>query len=146
VVNDFRWLSEQQFLDAVAVAMITPGPVVITVAFIGYLVGGIVGALAASIGVFVPCYLFVILPAPYYQRYGANPHLKAFVQGVTAAAAGAIGGAAFVLGRRAIYDVPTALIAVAAFAALFKLKKAPEPLLIAAAGVIGFVVHSFLRS
>lgn len=145
VVNDSHWLSEQQFLDAVAVAMITPGPVVITVAFIGYLVGGVVGALAASIGVFVPCYLFVILPAPYYQRYGANPHLKSFVQGVTAAAAGAIGGAAFVLGKRAIYDIPTALIAVAAFAALFKLKKAPEPLLIGAAGAIGFVVHSFLH-
>lgn len=146
VVNDFHWLSEQQFLDAVAVAMITPGPVVITVAFIGYLVGGMVGALAAAIGVFVPCYLFVIVPAPYYQRYGTNPHLKSFVQGITAAAAGAIGGAAFVLGKRAIYDVPTALIALAAFAALLKLKKAPEPLLIAAAGVIGFVVHSFLRS
>jgi chromate transporter len=146
VVNEWHWLNEQQFLDAVAVAMITPGPVVITVAFIGYLVGGVFGALAAAIGVFVPCYLFVILPAPYYQRYGANPQLKAFVQGVTAAAAGAIAGAAFVLGKRAIYDVPTALIAIVAFAALFKLKKAPEPLLIGAAGVVGFVVHSFLRN
>lgn len=142
VVNEWHWLNEQQFLDAVAVAMITPGPVVITVAFIGYLVGGLVGALAAAIGVFVPCYLFVVLPAPYYQRYGANPHIKSFVQGVTAAAAGAIGGAAFVLGKRAIYDVPTVLIAAVAFAVLFKLKKAPEPLLIAAAGVVGLVVHA----
>lgn len=142
VVNELHWLNEQQFLDAVAVAMITPGPVVITVAFIGYLVGGVLGALAAAIGVFVPCYLFVLLPAPYFQRYGANPHIKLFVQGVTAAAAGAIGGAAFVLGRRAIYDLPTLLIAVVAFAALFKFKKAPEPLLIAAAGVVGLAMHS----
>jgi chromate transporter len=108
-------------------------------------VGGLLGALAAAIGVFVPCYLFVVLPAPYYQRYGANPHIKSFVQGVTAAAAGAIGGAAFVLGKRAIYDLPTALIAVVTFAALFKLKKAPEPLLIGAAGIVGFVVHSIVH-
>jgi chromate transporter len=146
VVNEWHWLNEQQFLDAVAVAMITPGPVVITVAFIGYLTAGILGAVAAAVGVFVPCYLFVIVPAPYYQRYGKNPHLKAFVQGVTAAAAGAIAGAAFVLGKRAIYDVPTLLIAAVAFAALFKLKKAPEPLLIGAAGVVGLVVRSFMRA
>jgi chromate transporter len=146
VVQDFHWLTDRQFLDAVAVAMITPGPVVITVAFIGYLTAGPLGAVVASIGVFLPCYLFVILPAPYYKRYGKNPSIAAFVSGVTAAAAGAIAGAAFVLGRRAIIDLPTAAIALVTLAALFKLKKAPEPLLIGAAGIVGFVVHSLLRS
>jgi chromate transporter len=140
VVNDFHWLTDRQFLDAVAVAMITPGPVVITVAFIGYLVSGPLGAVVASIGVFLPCYLFVILPAPYYRRYGKNPHLAAFVSGVTAAAAGAIGGAAFVLGKRAIIDVPTAAIALITLAVLLKLKKAPEPIVILVAGAVGIAI------
>jgi chromate transporter len=143
VVTELHWLSEQQFLDAVAVAMITPGPVVITVAFIGYLTAGPVGGVVAAIAVFLPCFLFVILPAPYYQRYGHNPHLRAFVQGVTAAAAGAIAGAGFVLGKRAIYDLPTILIAAATMAALLKIKKAPEPLIIAVAGVCGLLLRSF---
>lgn len=142
VVQEMKWLSEQQFLDAVAVAMITPGPVVITVAFIGFLTAGVLGGLVAAVAVFMPCFLFVILPAPYYQRYGHNPHLKAFVQGVTAAAAGAIAGAAFVLGKRAIYDVPTVIIAIATLAVLLKLKKAPEPLVIVVAGVCGLVIRS----
>jgi chromate transporter len=140
VVNDFHWLTERQFLDAVAVAMITPGPVVITVAFIGYLVGGLAGAVAAAIGVFLPCYLFVVIPAPYYRRFAGNRSLKAFVDGVTAAATGAIAGAAFVLGRRAILDVPTVLIAVATFGLLARFKKAPEPLVILAAGAIGILI------
>jgi chromate transporter len=90
--------------------------------------------------VFLPCYLFVIIPAPYFQRIAGNRSIKAFVDGVSAAAAGAIGGAAIVLGRRAIYDVPTVLIAVLTFAVLFKLKKVPEPLVIALAGLVGFLV------
>src|SRR5712671_1740755 len=93
VVNDFHWLDERQFLDAVAVAMITPGPVVITVGFIGYLVAGVAGALVAALGVFLPCYLFVIIPAPYYRRWARVPQIKSFVDGVTAAATGAIAGA-----------------------------------------------------
>lgn len=106
VVNQFHWLNERQFLDAVAVAMITPGPVVITVAFVGYLVAGSLGAIAAAVGVFVPCYLFVIIPAPYFRRFADDARVKAFVDGVTAAATGAIAGAAFVLGRRALIDLP----------------------------------------
>lgn len=144
IVQELHWLTEQQFLDAVAVAMITPGPVVITVAFIGYLTAGPLGGVVAAIAVFLPCFLFVILPAPYYQRHGHNLHLRAFVQGVTAAAAGAIAGAGFVLGKRAIYDLPTILIAAATLAALLKLKKAPEPLVIIVAGVCGLVLRSVL--
>ena len=142
VVNKFHWLSERQFLDAVAVAMITPGPVVITVAFIGYLVAGPLGAAAASLGVFLPCYLFVVIPAPYYRRFAGNRSIKAFVDGVTAAATGAIAGAAFVLGRRAIVDLPTVLIALVTLVVLVKIKKAPEPLVILLAGVAGMVAHS----
>ena len=140
VVNEFHWLSERQFLDAVAVAMITPGPVVITVAFIGYLVAGPAGATLAAIGVFLPCYLFVVIPATYFRRAIDSPRVKAFVDGVTAAATGAIAGAAFVLGRRAIFDVPTVLIALATLALLVKARKIPEPLVIVGAGVVGFLL------
>ena len=135
VVREHGWLTDQQFLDAVAVAMITPGPVVITVAFIGYLVQGFRGAALAALGVFLPCYLFVILPAPFYARFADNPRLKAFVVGVTAAATGAIAGAVYVLARRAIIDLPTILIFAATLACLIWLKRVPEPVVIAIVGI-----------
>jgi chromate transporter len=144
VVNQFHWLTERQFLDAVAVAMITPGPVVITVAFIGYLVGGPAGATAAAAGVFLPCYLFVVIPAAHFRRFAQNTRIQAFVDGVTAAAVGAIGGAAFVLGRRAIYDVPTAVIAVAAYFLLARVRIISEPILIAMAAMIGVLLRASL--
>ncbi len=137
VVHQLSWLTERQFLDAVAVAMITPGPVVITVAFIGYLVAGPMGASVAAVAVFLPCYLLVVIPARYFRRSVHDPRVRAFVEGVTAAAAGAIAGAAFVLGRRAVYDVPTAAIALAALAILTRLKGVSEPVLIVGAGAIG---------
>ncbi len=142
VVNEFGWLTERQFLDAVAVAMITPGPVVITVAFIGYLAAGPIGGCIAALATFLPCYLLVVGPAPYFRKYARNVVIKGFVDGVTAAASGAIAGAAFVLGRRAIVDVPTALIAVAALAAMSFLKKAPEPVIIVIAGIVGLLASS----
>jgi chromate transporter len=141
VVDQFHWLNERQFLDAVAVAMITPGPVVITVAFIGFLVAGISGAVVSAIGVFLPPYLIVIFLAPHFRRWSSNARVKTFVAGVTAAAAGAIGGAAFVLGRRAIVDGPTIVIGVVTFAVLTKTKKVPEPVLILAAGAVGLVLR-----
>jgi len=144
VVGKFQWLTERQFLDAVAVAMITPGPVVITVAFIGYLVAGPVGATLAALGVFLPCYLFVIVPAAYFRRALNDPRVKAFVDGVTAAATGAIAGAGFVLGKRAIIDVPTALIALAALVVLVYARRVPEPLLILVAGAVGLVLKGGL--
>ena len=139
VVGRFHWLTERQFVDAVAVAMITPGPVVITAGFIGYLVAGAAGAAVAAIAVFVPPYLIVIVGAPYYRRFAQNLQVKAFVQGVTAAAVGAIAGAAFILGKRSLVDVPTILIAVATFA-LLQFKRIPEPLLILVAGVVGLLL------
>jgi len=141
VVTKFQWLTERQFLDAVAVAMITPGPVVITVAFIGYLVAGPFGATLAALGVFLPCYLFVVISATYFRRSVANPSVRAFIEGVTAAATGAIAGAAFVLGRRAIVDVPTVLIGLATLAVLSRVKALSEPVLIVLAGAVGVALR-----
>jgi chromate transporter len=139
VVKELGWLNERQFLDAVAVAMITPGPVVITVAFIGYLVGGVAGATAAALGVFLPVWVFVVLPAPYVRRLSTRPAIAAFVLGVTAAATGALAGAGVVIARGAIRDVPTALIAVSAFLTVWK-TRFPEPLVVAGAGILGVLL------
>ena len=141
VVQRFHWLTERQFLDAVAVSMITPGPVVITVAFIGYLVAGVAGAVLAAIGIFTPVYLTVVLAAPYFHRFAKNRSVKAFVDGVTAAATGAIAGATVVLGRRAIIDLSTVLIAAATFGLLLTAKRLPEPVLIIVAGVAGIAIR-----
>jgi chromate transporter len=140
VVTQHHWLTERQFVDAVAVAMITPGPVVITVGFIGYLIAGLPGAVAAAVGTFLPCYLFTIVPAPYFKRHGKRPAVVAFVNGATAAAIGTIAGAVIVLGRRSITDLPTALIAGAALAVLWKFRKLPEPLVVAAAAALGLLL------
>jgi chromate transporter len=145
VVQQFGWLTEQQFLDAVAVAMITPGPVVITVVFIGFLAAGLVGAVAAAIGIFLPVYLFTIIPAPWFSRNRDNALLKAFVLGATAAATGAIAGAVLLLARRAVYDAPTAAVMLISLAVLWRFK-IPEPLLVAAAGIIGLIAYPLVRS
>ncbi|GAB3016492.1 chromate transporter [Spirosoma pulveris] len=141
VVKEYGWLNEQQFLDAVAVAMITPGPVVITVAFIGYLVAGFPGACVAGLATFLPCYLFTILPAPYFKRWGKHPGVKAFVDGVTIAAIGAIAGAVVVLARRQLIDVPALLIALFTVGLLSLVKKLPELGVIGGAAVVGLLLR-----
>lgn len=143
VVEQYHWLTERQFIDAVAVAMITPGPVVVTVAFIGYLVAGTMGAILAAIGVFVPCYLFVVILAPHYRRFIENAYVKAFVSGLIAAAVGAIGGAAFIIGKQAIIDLPTLAIFIVTFIILFAAKKVPESLLMLIAGLVGIILNFF---
>ena len=140
IVKEYAWLNEQQFLDAVAVAMITPGPVVITVGFIGYLVAGVWGAVVAALATFLPCYLFTVIPAPYFKKYGKHPGIKAFVDGVTAAAIGAIAGAVLVLGKRTLTDIPTLLMAITTAAILFKFKKLQEPFIILAAALLGISI------
>jgi chromate transporter len=141
VVVKFHWLTERQFVDAVAVAMITPGPVVITAAFVGYLVAGVVGAGLAAFAVFSPPYLIILFGAPYYRRFAQNRQVKAFVQGVTAAAVGAIAGAAYILARRSLVDIPTVTIGALALCVLMLTKKIPEPVMIVAAGVAGLLLH-----
>jgi chromate transporter len=140
VVKEYEWLNEQQFLDAVAVAMITPGPVVITVAFIGYLVAGLPGACVAALATFLPCYLLTIIPAPYFKKHGKHPSIKAFVDGVTAAAIGAIIGAVFVLGKRQITDLNAIIIAAITIIVLLRFKKVQEPVIIAIAAIAGLAV------
>lgn len=147
VVKEFGWLNDQQFLDAVAVAMITPGPVVITVGFIGFLVAGFWGAVVSAIATFLPCYLFTVLPAPYFRKHGKRPGIVAFVDGVTAAAIGAISGAVVVLARRTLVesdasiDTGKLLILAMTMVTLWRFKKLPEPIVVTAAAVAGLILH-----
>lgn len=145
IVTEHHWLNEKQFVDAVAVAMITPGPVVITVGFIGYLVAGLSGAIVAALATFIPCYLFTILPAPYFKKYGKLPGVIAFVDGITAAAIGAITGSVIVIAKRSIIDIPTALIAVITIALLWRFKKLQEPVIIVIAALTGLVLYPLLK-
>ena len=141
VVQEHHWLNDRQFVDAVAVAMITPGPVVITTGFIGYLVAGFSGAVVAAVGTFLPCYLFTILPAPYFKKHGKRPAIVAFVDGVTAAAIGAITGAVILIGQRSITDWVTAALALVTVGVLWRFKKIPEPVIVLVAALVGLVVH-----
>jgi chromate transporter len=145
VVTEHHWLNDKQFVDAVAVAMITPGPVVITVGFIGYLVAGFAGAGVAALGTFLPCYLFTVLPAPYFKKYGKLPAVKAFVDGITAAAVGAITGSVIVIARRSIVDWPTILLALATVLLLWRFKKLQEPVIVIAAALIGLAVYPLIH-
>ncbi len=140
VVNEHHWLTEAQFLDAVAVGLITPGPVVITATFIGYLVAGLAGAVVATVAIFTPIYLGVVIPGRWFIRHRENPQIQAFVKGATAAAAGAIGGATIVLTRQAVVDIPTAAILAVSLGLLWRLRIA-EPLLVLLAAVAGLVIH-----
>jgi chromate transporter len=140
VVNQHHWLTDRQFLDAVAMGLITPGPVVITAAFIGYLVGGLAGAAVATVAIFIPIYLGVIVPGPWFVRHQDNRQLKAFVRGATAAAAGAIAGATVVLSKGAIVEWKTGLIAAAALTFVLRFKNR-EPLLVVCAAAAGLILH-----
>ena len=140
VVKEFHWLTERQFIDAVAVAMITPGPVVITVGFIGYLVAGFAGACVAALATFLPCYLITVIFAPAFKKHGKRPGIAAFVDGVTAAAIGTIAGAVVVLGRRSIVDIPTIILAVLTLVLIWSGKKIPEPLMVLGAAIVGLVL------
>ena len=145
VVTEYHWLTEKQFVDAVAVAMITPGPVVITVAFIGYLVAGVWGAVIAALGTFLPCYLLTIIPAPYMKKHGKKPGIVAFVDGVTAAAIGAIAGSVIVLAQRAVVDIPTLIFAVGTAVLLWKFKKLQEPVVVIGAALISLVIYPMMH-
>ncbi|WP_397453154.1 chromate transporter [Pseudomonas sp. NA-150] len=145
VVTEHHWLNDKQFVDAVAVAMITPGPVVITTGFIGYLVAGFSGACVAALATFIPCYLFTILPAPYFKKYGKLPGVKAFVDGITAAAVGAITGSVIVIAKRSIVDIPTIVLALVTVLLLWRFKKLPEPVIVVAAALMGLIAYPLLH-
>lgn len=146
VVTEHHWLDDKQFVDAVAVAMITPGPVVITVGFIGYLVAGLPGAIVAAFATFLPCYLFTVIPAPYFKKYGRLPAVKAFVDGITAAAVGAIAGSVIVIAKRSIVDAPTLAIAAITVVLLWRFRKLQEPVIVTAAALLGLVVYPLVRA
>jgi chromate transporter len=144
LVLENHWLTESQFVDAVAVAMITPGPVVITVGFIGYLMAGFPGACVASAATFLPCYLFTIIPAPYFKKIAKNVSIKAFVDGITAAVVGALMGSVIVIASRSIRDVPTLLIALSSLLVLIYVRKIKEPVIILSAAIIGIILKLML--
>jgi len=144
LVLENHWLTESQFIDAVAVAMITPGPVVITVGFIGYLMAGFPGACVAGVATFLPCYFFTILPAPYFKKIAKNASIKAFVDGITSAVVGALMGSVFVIASRSIKDVTTFFIALISLVVLIYSKKIKEPMIILAAAVIGIILKLVL--
>lgn len=140
VVVEHHWLTEKQFLDAIAVAMITPGPVVITVGFIGYLVAGLKGAIVAALATFLPCYLFTVIPAPYFKKYGNNPSIKSFVEGITASVVGALAGAVIIIAMGNISDLITAAIGLTSLLTLIFLKKISEPVIIVVASIAGLAI------
>lgn len=140
VVDQHHWLDQAQFLDAVAMGLITPGPVVITAGFIGYLTGGLPGAIVATIGIFTPIYLAVILLGRWFIRRRSNTRVKAFVAGATAAAAGALAGAVVVLTRQAVTDWATAAIGIITLTILWRLKIS-DPWIVLAAGILGLALH-----
>jgi chromate transporter len=144
LVQQFGWLDQRQFLIAVAIGMISPGPVVITATFVGYIVAGFWGSLASTIGIFLPSFLFVLIAAPLLARHRANPNVQGFVKGAYAAAIGTILGACILLGKIAIGDWLTALIGLGSLAVLFRWKVS-NPLLIAVTAVIGLIAYPILQ-
>lgn len=143
-VTEYHWLTETQFLDAVAVAMITPGPIIITVGFIGFLVAGFPGACVASAATFFPCYLFTVIPAPHFKKYAKNKSIKAFVDGITSAVVGALCGSVVIITMQTVTDVPKAIIALAALLVLIYVKKIQEPYIILVAAIVGLILKMFV--
>ena len=144
LVREYNWLDERQFLIAVAIGMISPGPVVITATFVGYLVAGFWGSLVSTVGIFFPSFLFILIAAPLLQRHRGNANVQGFVKGAYGAAIGTILGACVLLGKIAIGDVLTAAIGLVALAVLFRWKVS-NPLLIAVAGVIGLIAFPIMQ-
>jgi chromate transporter len=137
VVDQYHWLTNQAFLDSVAVGIVSPGPVVITATFVGYLNHGLAGALVATIGIFTPSLIFVLLGTPVLRRYRKNGRVQGFVRGITVAVIGVLLGTSYLVARSTIHDALGAVILVLALAALWSKWKVPEPLLVAGGAAIG---------
>jgi chromate transporter len=144
IVQEAGWLSPRDFLIAVAIGMMSPGPVVITATFVGYLVAGFCGSLVSTIGIFLPSFIFVLIAAPILMRHRGDPNVQGFIRGTYGAAIGTILGACVLLGKIAIGDALTALIAFVALGLVFRFKIS-NPVLIAAAAVIGLVAYPIIQ-
>jgi chromate transporter len=142
LVDSHHWLTERQFTDAVAMGLISPGPVVIMGTFAGYLVAGVAGAVIATAAIFTPTYLFVVIPGRLFRRFEHHPRVQGFVKGATAAAAGAIAGAAIVIGRQTIHGWLPPMIGIVALCLLLQKRlKIPEPALVITAAASGLALH-----
>ena len=144
LVQETGWLNPREFLIAVAIGMISPGPVVITATFVGYIVAGLWGAAVSTIGIFLPSFLMVLIVAPILRRHRGNMNVQGFIKGTYAAAIGTILGACVLLGKIAIGDWLTAVILVVSLGLLFRFK-VNNPALVAACAVIGVVAFPLLR-
>lgn len=144
LVQDNGWLSPRDFLIAVAVGMMSPGPVVITATFVGFLVAGFWGSLASTIAIFLPSFLLVLIVAPVLQRHRANPNVRGFIKGTYGAAIGTILGASVLLGRTVIGDALTVVVAIAALVLLFRFKIS-NPILIAGAAIVGLIAYPLIQ-
>jgi chromate transporter len=144
LVQETGWLDPHEFLVAVAIGMLSPGPVVITATFVGYLVAGFWGSLISTVGIFLPSFLLILIAAPILRRHRANPNVQGFIKGAYAAAIGTILGACILLGRIAIGDWLTALIGIASLAVLFRFKVS-NPALVGATAVIGLIAFPILQ-
>jgi chromate transporter len=145
VVDQYHWLGNREFLDAVAIGMISPGPVVITATFVGYVVAGLGGALAATVGIFSPAVLFTVLATPLLLRHGRNRRLQGFIRGITVTVVGVLVGTTYLVARTAVGDVLTAGITVLSLIALISWKRCPDPLLVGSGAVIGLATYRVIR-
>ena len=144
VVDQYHWLGNREFLDSVAIGMISPGPVVISATFVGFLLNGIPGAVAASVGIFAPAVLFTILATPLLLRYATNARVQGFIRGITVAVVGVLVGTTYLVAKTAVGDILTVALAAAALFVLFLWKKVPEPLIVAAGALIGLLAYPLL--
>ena len=145
VVDQYHWLSNRQFLDSVAIGMISPGPVVITATFVGYLLNGVIGALAATIGIFSPPVLFTILATPILLRYYKNPRFAGFIRGVGVTVVGVLVGTTYLVGKEAIGDWLTAVIGIVSLVVIIVWKNLPEPFVVVAGGMIGLIAYQSIH-
>jgi chromate transporter len=145
VVDQYHWLGDRAFLDSVAIGMISPGPVVISATFVGYLLDGLRGAAAASVGIFAPAILFTVIATPILLRHAANPWLKGFIRGITVTVVGVLVGTTYLVGKTAIGDALSVGVAAASLVALFVWKRLPEPLVVLTGSLIGLVAYPIIR-
>lgn len=145
VVDDYHWLTDRQFIDAVSVGMVTPGPVVITATFVGYLVAGFWGGAAATIGIFLPSVIFTVIAAPLLRRYRSSPHVQGFIRGITAAVIGALAGTSVLVAESAIGDLFTATLAAVGLTVMLRWQKLPDPMLVGAGAVLGLLGFVWLQ-